>query len=291
MEAATLKKKSTGLSKGKLKKTIKNVLCRPDSINWPVVSEENAKDLSASLRNYKVEIPEFKKLKWDILKNIPKEERPKPPPIKKPDGLLFGLRHCSEAIVSKNCSALMVDSEVHPKPIVQPIIEACITAEVPVVCLKNLKELSLSNFGVKTACLGVKQHCLEEISKKIRALAKMCAPMQPKSIQNVEVTVKSEPQDTKMTDGPNNTEITNYLLKRISKKTRIFVPPSDTETKGVEKKFIGQDFIEFFGKINKENTNEVKNFEHAYKNMKLKRITNNPNRVQMGKKRKIHNTK
>ncbi|XP_063626105.1 uncharacterized protein LOC134797689 [Cydia splendana] len=291
MQAATLKKKSTGLSKGKLKKTIKNVLCRPDSINWPVLSEENARDLSTSLRKYKVEIPEFKKLKWDVLKNIPKEERPKPPPIKKPDGLLLGLRQCSEAIRNKDCSALIVDSEVNPKSIAQPIIEACITAEVPVIGFKNLKELSLSNFGVKTACLGVKQGCLEEISKKIRELAKMCAPMPPKSVQKEEVTVKTESQDIKMSDSIDNTEITNYLLKRISKKTRVFVPPSDTETKEVKKKFAGQDFIEFSGKTNKENTSDERNVKHAYKNMKLKRITNNPNRLHMGKKRKTENAK
>ncbi|XP_063365420.1 uncharacterized protein LOC134653981 [Cydia amplana] len=290
MEAATLKKKSTG-SKGKLKKTIKNVLCRPDSINWPVISDENARDLSSSLSKYKVDIPEFKKLKWDVIKNIPKQERPKPPPIKKPDGLLFGLRECSEGVGNKDCSTLIVDSEVNPKSIVQPIIEACVTAEVPVVCLKNLKELSLSNFGVKTACLGVKKGCLEEITKKIREFAKMCAPMQPKSIQNEEGTVKPEPQDIKMSDSIDKTEITNYHLKRISKKTRVFVPPSDLEAKEAKKKFIGQDFIELSGKINKENTNEVKNVKHAYKNMKLKRITNNPNRVQMGKKRKTENTK
>ncbi|XP_063386554.1 uncharacterized protein LOC134672539 [Cydia fagiglandana] len=290
MEAATLKKKSTGLSKGKLKKTIKNVLCRPDSINWPVVTEENATDLSTSLRDYKVDIPEFKKLKWDVLKNIPKEERPKPPPIKKPDGLLFGLRQCSDAVGSKDCSALMVDSEVNPKSIVQPIIEACVTSEVPVICLKNLKELSLSNFGVKTACLGVKQGCLEEITKKIRELAKMCAMMPPKSIQK-EVTVKTESQDIKMSDSIDNTEIPNYLLKRISKKTRVFVPPSDTETKEVKKKFVGQDFIELSGKTNKENTSDKRNVKHAYKNMKLKRITNNPNRQHKGKKRKTENAK
>lgn len=290
MEAATLKKKSTGLSKGKLKKTIKNVLCCPDSINWPVVSEENARELSTSLKNYKVEIPEFKKLKWDILKNIPKEERPKPPPIKKPDGLLFGLRHCSGAIESKDCSALMVDSEVNPKSIVQPIIEACITTEVPVICLKNLKELSLSNFGVKTACLGVKQGHLEGITEKIRELAKMCPPMKPKSIQNEEVTVKIE-QNMKMSDTIDNTEIKNYLLKRISQKTRVFVPPSDIVTKEVKKKFIGQDFIKLSGNSHKEKTNEERNAKHGYKNMKLKRIMNNPNRVQMGKKRKTINTK
>ncbi|XP_047992273.1 uncharacterized protein LOC125230994 [Leguminivora glycinivorella] len=288
MEAATLKKKTTGLSKGKLKKTIKNVLCRPDSIHWPVVPEEDTINLRASLSNHKVEIPKFEKLKWAELKNIPKNERPKPPPIKKPEGLLFGLRECAEVIQNKDCSAVIVDSEVNPKSIVQPIIEACRTAEVPVICLKNLKELSLTNFGVKTACLGVKQGCLLEISKNIKELAKIHAPVQTKPIQNEEVTDRTETQDIKMTD-INITDIENKLLKRTSKKSRVFVPPSDmdTETKDVKKKFIGQDFIEFSGKTNKENTNDLKNDKHAYKNMLLKRITNNPNRPHKGKKRKL----
>lgn len=34
MEAKTLKKKKTGICKGKVKKTIKNVLCRPDPLFW-----------------------------------------------------------------------------------------------------------------------------------------------------------------------------------------------------------------------------------------------------------------
>lgn len=34
MEAATLKKNKTTISKGKIKKTMKNVLCRPDPVFW-----------------------------------------------------------------------------------------------------------------------------------------------------------------------------------------------------------------------------------------------------------------
>lgn len=34
MEATKLKKKKNTINKGKLKKTIKNVICRPDPVSW-----------------------------------------------------------------------------------------------------------------------------------------------------------------------------------------------------------------------------------------------------------------
>lgn len=48
----------------------------------PVLSQEHGKQLELALGEYKIDTPVFKKLHWNELKCIPKETRPKPPPIK-----------------------------------------------------------------------------------------------------------------------------------------------------------------------------------------------------------------
>lgn len=105
MEATKLKKKKGTINKGKLKKTIKNVICRPDPVSWyelfyirdiklgysfvlykcllhrPTVTEAEENALTSALIKHRINIPDLKKPHWNELKLIPKSERPKPQPI------------------------------------------------------------------------------------------------------------------------------------------------------------------------------------------------------------------
>ncbi|XP_073961367.1 uncharacterized protein [Choristoneura fumiferana] len=281
METATKKKKPGGL-KGKLKKTIKNVLCRPDPILWPVVSEENENTLRMALEKYKVDIPVFTKPHWKELKQIPKEERPKQPKLPKRDGLIFGVAQCCEAVKNTDCSAVLIESEVNPRFIIQPIIEACTSANVPIICLKNLRSTSLCNFGIKTICLGIQRNYLQELTNTITELLES---YQTPIIKRNETLEEMEVETALKTNIPlrseNNTVLANLLLFRKDKKTRVFVPPSENASIEAKKQFVGQDFIEFSGKSTKLEQNDV-----TFKKMILKRIANNPNRPKAGKKRK-----
>ncbi|CAB3234198.1 unnamed protein product [Arctia plantaginis] len=182
MEASKLQKKKNTISKGKLKKNIKNVICRPDQVFWPEIMEDNRLRLENILNKYKVKIPEFKKPHWKELMLIPKENRPKPPKIKKVDGLLFGITECSHAIDKYQCSAIILESAVNPRIIVEPILEKCTLREIPVLCMRDLRKLTLLNFGVKTSCLGLRNECLLDVYNEIITMYTRLKPTDNKEI-------------------------------------------------------------------------------------------------------------
>ncbi|XP_047526184.1 uncharacterized protein LOC125063662 isoform X2 [Pieris napi] len=92
------------ISKTKLKKTIKNIVCRPDPVNWLLASKEEHLRLETTLKKYRVTLPEFKKPHWNDIKDLPKEKRPRPTPCKRVEGLIFGLSECQESLKNGLCS-------------------------------------------------------------------------------------------------------------------------------------------------------------------------------------------
>ncbi|XP_026321583.1 uncharacterized protein LOC113231471 [Hyposmocoma kahamanoa] len=274
MEAKTLQKKK--LNKTKLKKTIKNVLCRPDPVFWPLLSNDEKESLDSTLSKFKIHIPEFTKPLWKDLKSIPKQQRPKHPKIERIEGLVFGISECLTLIKSKQSSAIVIESAVNPRMIIQPILEACINNQVPVVCLEGLRKTCLSNFGIPTTCLGVRKDSLKEISDKVNELAKDKIPLvQTKEAKNEDVVLSNSKTASTM-DVADSSQC--VYLYRTNKKTRVFVPPSEGDIKKSKLKFIGQDFIEFSDKTNKPIS---KSDKKAYMKMLVKRISNNPNRVKV----------
>ncbi|CAK1587091.1 unnamed protein product [Parnassius mnemosyne] len=275
MEVTVLKKKKTTISKGKIKKTIKNVIGRPDPVYWPVTSEAERIEIESILNKYHINIPEFKKPSWDVLKNMPKNARPKPPPLKKVDGLIFGLSECRLFSQIKQLSALILEAEINPKAIVQPLIEVCINTQVPVICLPGLKKISASNFGISTSCLGVKSNFLPDLTESVIQISKHHKLPESNNvtgnkneIANFEMTNSAD--NEKVPEIPNNVPSSFYLYR--SDKKRVFVPTNDERATTIKKQFIGQDFIEFSKKLQKEKESK------SYKKMVVKRITNNPNR-------------
>ncbi|CAG4956859.1 unnamed protein product [Parnassius apollo] len=273
MEATVLKKKKTTISKGKIKKTIKNVISRPDPVYWPVTSEAESKQIESILNKYHISIPEFKKPTWDVLKNMPKNARPKPPPLKKVDGLIFGLSECRLFSQIKQLSALILEAEINPRAIVQPLIEVCINTQVPVICLPGLKKSSASNFGISTSCLGVKSNFLPDLTETVIHISKNHNLPETNNVKvnnnelaNFEMINSAD--NEKEPEIPNNVPRFSYLYR--SDKKRVFVPTNDERATKIKKQFIGQDFIEFSKKLEKENK--------SYKKMVVKRISNNPNR-------------
>ncbi|KAF9418873.1 hypothetical protein HW555_004393 [Spodoptera exigua] len=274
MEAATLQKKKTTISKGKLKKTIKNVICRPDPLFWPEATEDEGNKLVNMLKKHKINQEPFKKPHWKDLKDLPKEQRPKPPKLKKPEGLLLGVRECTESVHNGECSAIIIEAKINPRLIVQPVVEMCTAKGVPYICLNNLRQVSMVNFGVPTSCLGIKCDCLLDIKKEIAEIAKN-HPATKFIKQIKQDDIIEEKMDIDQTSNNNEvkvTEVTPFkFLYRTSKSTRVFVPTTTDNTSKTNKKFIGQNFIEF---SDKQTDNET------YKKMLLKRMTNNPNRVK-----------
>ncbi|CAH2043923.1 unnamed protein product, partial [Iphiclides podalirius] len=132
MEATVLKKRKTTISKGIIKKTIKNVICKPDTLYWPTLSEKEEKELEAMLIKYRIDIPHFKKLHWNELKNIPKNQRPKPPSVKKAEGFIFGISECSSLLENNQVAALILEAAINPRTIAQTLLRVCDKNQVPV---------------------------------------------------------------------------------------------------------------------------------------------------------------
>ncbi|XP_053610673.1 uncharacterized protein LOC128675353 [Plodia interpunctella] len=273
------------LNKNKLKKTIKNVLCRPDPVLWPEVSEDQKTLLEMALGKHKVGIPVIKKLHWNELKSIPKEKRPKPPKLEKVPGLLFGITECCAAIQSNQCSAIIIDAMVNPRVIVQPVTVACKKAQVPFICCKNLRKTSENYFGISTSCLGIKLNNLPDLTCTILEIAKNYSVLQEISNKNGKEEEIMDVDPSKEATAVRNLEqvtamdesvcITNPYLYRSNRKTRVFIPNGTVVPAKTTKHFVGQNYIEFSDKPNKEQTDRS-----TFKKVMIKRISNNPNRVK-----------
>ncbi|XP_049875758.1 uncharacterized protein LOC126373612 [Pectinophora gossypiella] len=270
--SAALQKKK--INKGKLKKTIKNVLCRPDPVFWPSITDDEKQEVEAVLNKHKVDIPVYKKPLWKDLESIPKEKRPKPPKLEKVDGLIFGISECRDIIQGGRCSAVMIEAAVNPRTIIQPVLEACTNIRTPVICVENLRKITTSNFGIPTSCLGVKKDYLSDISQLVFKLGNGKLPKEQPVKDKIDVEITNVERNNTPMD-TNETAEFQYLY-RTNKKRRIFVPSedgSDGIASREPKKFIGQDFIEFSDKSEKQNSK-------AFMTMIVKRISNNPNRVK-----------
>ncbi|XP_014371205.2 uncharacterized protein LOC106720913 [Papilio machaon] len=281
-DAAVLKRKKTTISKGTIKKTIKNVICRPDAVYWPAVTEAEGKELVTILNKYKVDIPEFKKPHWKDIKLLPKSERPKQPPIKRVEGLVFGLSECLNLVENRQIAALIIENDVNPKAIVHPLLEACHKTSTPVLCMTGLKKISSSNFGIATSCLGIKLNILTDVTKKILEISRKHNPHNVQEMSVINVTgIEKDKQDIDMKDSIVNiktesdatSNVSHYPYLYRNDKKRVFVPASIEKAEKIQKDFIGQDFIAI-------SSNDVKD-RKEYKKMIVKRISNNPNRVKV----------
>ncbi|CAH0588954.1 unnamed protein product [Chrysodeixis includens] len=230
--------------------------------------ENEAKSLESVLKNHSIDIPVFKKAHWKEIKDVPKDQRPKPPKLKKVEGLLLGIRECSDSVQNGGCSAIVLEANMNPRLIVHPLLEMCSKKQVPYLCLPYLKTISANCFGVPTSCLGIKTDHLLDIKNEIVKLAKNYP--QPKPSEELGQVNKVEKIDINKMDITENTPFTFLYRKRKSE--RIFVPSSQDKEVNATKKFIGQDFIEFSEK--KEEKSK------AYMKMIVKRITSNPARVK-----------
>lgn len=166
-----------------------------------------------------------------------------------------------------------MESLINPHSIAQSVIDACISSNIPVVCVKNLRALCKSYFGIQTSCLGVKTDSLLDLSNKIKGISQKYKPIVPKTQVNSETTLCLEKEEPMHID---EVKCDPYLY-RSNKKSRVFVPSNTDETKD-KNQFIGQQFIKISEK--QENITERK----TYMRMILKKISNNPNRVKLKEK-------
>ncbi|RVE51361.1 hypothetical protein evm_004041 [Chilo suppressalis] len=281
MEAATVQTKK-GINKGKLKKTIKNVLCRPDPVFWPLISEDQKVLFEKALNKFKIDIPHFKKLHWKELKEIPKEKRPKPPKIDKVNGLLFGITECFHAVKSKDCAAVIVEASVNPRIIVQHVIEACIDLEIPIICVNDLRVACHKNFNIPTSCLGIKSDLLPELLNQVLEIAKNYKVPRKADQSSCKAELMETTPSVESIKGADCGVTLFPYLHRTDKKSRVFIPTGQkTNLTSNMQRFSGQDFIEFKEKLD---TPVNKN---SYMKMLVKRISNNPNRLQAKKSQLI----
>lgn len=186
------------------------------------------------------------------------------------EGLIFGITEVTTAVQNKQCSAMIVESSVNPRTIILPLIEQCIDARIPTLCLNGLRKSTSENFGIPTSCLGVKCDCLVDLKAKICQLVKHYSPPQISKNVNNDTSVTMEVHENKDRVVPVST--TCPYLYRTNKKTRVF-NPSLVESKA-KTEFGGQDFIEFSNKPKQKSDNK------AYMNMILRKISSNQNRVK-----------
>lgn len=184
---------------------------------------------------------------------------------------------CRSSIKNNDCSAVIIEALIEPKIIVQSITEACISSDVPVICLNNLKTLTKNNFGIQTSCLGVKKGCLSEISKIVREMYEKHKPQIKESPNNISDSVNLENKQLEKVNSQKTMNVSNELsrnpyLFRTNKKTRVFVPSKKPASEEINK-FGGQNFIKLPTEQNESNVDSKK-----YMRMILKKISNNPNR-------------
>lgn len=181
---------------------------------------------------------------------------------------MFGLSQCCESINKKGCSGIIIESTVNPRAIVQPILEACVSAKVPTVCLNGLRKFCKNNFGIPTSCLGIKKNYLTDISGMIHELSYKKNPQEKIELKSEDVEMAEDVKYEKFI----TTKDCPYLY-RTTKKVRVFVPPLEGQISNANQKFVGQDFIEF--SVNKATNSK------AFRKMMVKRISNNPNRTKV----------
>lgn len=182
---------------------------------------------------------------------------------------------CAKSVPNGSCDAVLLDANVNPRILVQHVIDACVTAQVPILCLKELKKVTRNYFGFPTCCLGVikGESSVFELRNTITNVSKSYGA--PKRAKEVPENTKIEVNELiKVCEKKEDESSTFTYLYRTSKKSRVFTPPTDGSLGKAQQGFIGQDFIEF-GSVQKQQT---ANNSKSYMNMIVKRITNNPNR-------------
>lgn len=191
------------------------------------------------------------------------------------DNLYFGISECYDAIQNKTVSVVIVESLVNPQSIAQPVVDACVKFAIPVVCVKNLRILCKNNFGIQTSCLGVKTGGLLDLSSKVKEISQNYKPVKITPKIEAEDEVCLENDEPIQVDGVND----NPYLYRPNKSVRIFVPSNTDKTKD-KNKFNGQQFIKISEKVD-----DKPDIPHnTYMRMILKKISSNPNRVNLQKK-------
>lgn len=187
------------------------------------------------------------------------------------------MSECRSSLNVKKISALLVESTINPRTIIQPIIADCALSNIPILCLQGLKNICTNNFGIPTSCLGI-QECLKDLVDKIKDISLSSqAKVVNDKVETETNDIKEVTTENKMDiDTDKNVTAFSYLY-RTSKKSRVFVPNNSQENK--IKEFGGQHFIKF-SEPAPENHSESKKF----KKMIVKRIANNPNRVKVKNK-------
>ncbi|VVC90012.1 unnamed protein product, partial [Leptidea sinapis] len=275
MTAKTLKSNKL-ISKTKLKRTIKNVVCRPDPILWPKVSEVERDVIDTLLQKYRIEIPEYKKTHWNEIKLIPKVNRPKQPPLPKVKGLLFGISECRNAMANGTCSALLLEIDINPKLLGESVIEACNTFQVPHICFKGLRDICKNYFGIPTSSLGIVKNNFEDLQNVITVYHKQKYP--EKTQTNVVEVIEETHKPSEVLIEAMNVQPYPYLYRK-NKNTRIFTPAKEKSNQK-RNKFEGQNYINV-------PIASTKSDRKLYMNMILKKMQNNPDRQKQLNKRKI----
>lgn len=174
------------------------------------------------------------------------------------------------AIEDKTCSAILLESSVNPRTIVLPLIEKCVSNNVPTLCLNGLRRTTGQLFGITTCCLGIKCDHLEDLTAKLKEIAKNYTPP-PKAITKLNSQMDVDENSDKQVVTP-TIPIEFKFLYRTSKRTRVFNPSQMEPTP--KKAFVGQDFIELTDKTKQKTDSK------AYMSMILKKISSNQNRVK-----------
>lgn len=194
------------------------------------------------------------------------------------DGLLLGLRECTDAAQNGECSAIVIEAKVNPRLIVQPVLELCTIKNIPLLCLSDLRKISAVNFGIPTSCLGIKSNSLLDVRKEIVDIAKNHP--KPKQTNQQKKTNDSIVEKMDIEDNEDTEEVAKVravpdfqFLYRTNKKTRVFVPNAQDNVLKQSRNFKGQDFIEFSDKPDLKKSKE-------FMRMLVKRFSNNPDRVK-----------
>ncbi|XP_011874114.1 PREDICTED: uncharacterized protein LOC105565478 [Vollenhovia emeryi] len=243
-------------------KGLRNILAQPGLNFWPVVKVDQYPELVTNLNRTLPSIKQTSnKIPKHMLKNISKENRAlarkellKAAPAK-PDVLKFmimGINIVTRALEKGNVCCVLLDANVEPPLLIKHIVTMARNKKIPVLLLPILKTVTLEKIGFATAAFALKQEvkqCSNNVCHPLyKSIAEAFEDLESqecllrfksdetsdntmREVKTIRVDCNTDPKISKPEKPV--TVFTDVYKYRVSRDTRVFVPPTAKESSEV----------------------------------------------------------
>ncbi|KAG6445582.1 hypothetical protein O3G_MSEX004019 [Manduca sexta] len=145
------------------------------------MSEPQAKRLEVMFQRHKATINNRKSASWLEFQKFDQMYQPNALAVQittYADLFIFGMSECCNAVNKGMCWAAIVEALVSPRTIMLPIVERCLTSDIPIVCMADLRRITFGHYSEFTSCVGIRRGCLREIRNAILDISNQYKAMQ-----------------------------------------------------------------------------------------------------------------